>query len=149
MNRLKRKAWIDLIVYLYSLIVGGVSFFFIIRHFDETSVLSTFHGRIILLFVAIILGIWVSVGQFIMKRRNLKGLDEREHLIYEKAKMISDSIFSGLCLAGFMGLFGWFGPKTPIPIFLSVLMFFGFAFLAGIVKPVVILIQLKMESPNE
>lgn len=149
MSRLKRKAYKDLIVCLYALTVGGVSFIFLIRHFDETSVLRTFHGRIMFLLAAVVLGIWVSVGQFIMKRRNLKGLDERELLIYENAQMISDSIFSGLCLAGFMGLFGWFGPKIPIPIFVPVLMFFGFAVLAGIVKPVVILIQLKMESPNE
>ena len=149
MNRLKRKAWEDLLMCLYSFIVGGVSFFFLILYSDKTSVLTTFHGRITFLFIAITLGIWVSVGQFIMKRRNLKGLDERELFIYEKTKIISDSIFSGLCLAGFMGLFAWFGPKTPIPIFVPVLMFFGFAFLAGIVKPVVILLQLKMESPNE
>jgi len=146
MNRLKRKAWIDFIVYLYSLIVGGVCFFILIRHSDEISALSV---RIVFLLVTIILGIWVSVGQLIMKRRNLKGLDEREFLIYEKAKMISDTIFGGLCFAVFIGMFVWFGPKTPIPIFVPVLMFFGFSCLAEIVKPVIILIQLKVESSNE
>jgi len=149
MTRLKKKAWKDLILYSYCSIVGGIAFFYLIHHFDETSISRVYSARLIILSAVIVVGVWVAVGQFVMKKRILKGLDERECLIYENARSISDSIFSGLCLAGFLGLFGWFGPKTSIPIFVPVLMFFGFALLAEIVKPIIILIQLKMESPNE
>lgn len=146
MNRLKKKAWKDLGIYFYSLVVGGFSFFYLITHFDEMGVLNTLPAKIIMLSVITILGMWVAVGPFVMKKRLLKGLDERERLIYEKAKMVSDSIFSGLSMAGFLGLFAWFGPKSPIPVFVPVLMFFALAFVAEITKPLVILIQCKLEQ---
>lgn len=63
--------------------------------------------------------------------------------------MISDSIFGGSCLAGFMGIFLWLGPKTTIPIFVPVLMFFVFAFIAETARPLIILIQCKMERGDE
>lgn len=149
MNRLQKKAWKDLGIYLYSLIVGGVAFYYLIAHFDEIGVLTTFTARILMLSLAIVTGIWVAVGQFVMKRRVLRGLDEREKLIYENAKSISDAIFGGLSLAGFFGIFVWMSPKASIPVFVPVLMFFGFAFIAEIVKPLVILIQCKMEQASE
>ena len=149
MNRLKKKAWKDLGIYFYSLVVGGVSFFYLITHFDEMGILNTLPAKIIMLSVIIVIGIWVAVGPFVMKKRLLKGLDERERLIYEKAKMISDSIFGGLSMAAFIGIFAWMGPKSPIPVFMPVLMFFALAFIAEIVKPLMILIQCKMEQASE
>jgi MFS family permease len=148
-KRLEVKAWKDLGMYFYSLIVGGVSFYYLITHFDEMSILSTPPAKTIMLSVTIVIGIWVAVGPFIMKKRLLEGLDERERLIYEKAKMISDSIFGGLSMAGFIGIFAWFGPKAPIPVFVPVLLFFVLAFVAEIVKPLMILIQYKTERSSE
>ena len=147
-KRLEVKAWKDLGIYLYSLIVGGVSFYYLIAHSDKMRILNTSPAKIIMLSATIVVGIWVAVGPFIMKKRLLKGLDERERLIYEKAKMISDSFFGGLSMAGFIGIFIWFGPKAPIPVFVPVLMFFALAFMAEAVKPLVILIQCKMEQPE-
>jgi hypothetical protein len=139
-NRLQAKAWKDLGMYFYCLVVGAISFHFLTK---------TNERNLLIVVLAIVLGVWVAVGQFVQKKRILRGLDERERLIHEKAKMISDAIFGGLCLAGFIGMFGWFGPKTPIPVFVPVLMFFTLAFVAEIVKPLMILIQCKMEQVDE
>ena len=144
-KRLEVKAWKDLGMCFYSLIVGGVSFYFLVQHDEEISVLSP-PVKIAVLSVVIAVGIWVAVGPFIMKKRLMEGLDERERRIYEKAKMISDSIFGGLFLAGLLGLPVWFGLNASIPVFVPVLMFFVFAFIAEIVKLLVILIQCKMEQ---
>ena len=145
-KRLEVKAWKDLGVYFYSLIAGGLGFYLLIQKDGQISLFSTLSSRIIALSVVIIVGIWVAVGPFIMRKRLMEGLDERERLIYEKAKMISDSIFGGLSMAGFIGIFAWFGPKAPIPVFVPVLMFFSLAFVAEVVKPLMILIQCKMEQ---
>ena len=72
MNRLKKKAWKDLGMCLYSLIVGGISFFYLITHFDKMSLLNILPAKIIMLSVIIVIGIWVAVGPFIMKKRLLK-----------------------------------------------------------------------------
>lgn len=149
MNRLEKKARKDLVLYMFIFVFGMWNFYYLITHYDRIDILNTSRARGIILSVAIIIGIWVAVGQLVMKKRILKGLDERERLIYEKAKMISDSIFGGLCVAGFIGIFGWFGPQTPIPVFVPVLMFFGLAFVAEIARPLIILFQCKMEQPDE
>lgn len=149
MNQLEKKARKDLRLYLFIFVAGGWNFYYLITHFDRISVLATSRARIIMLSAVVVIGIWVAVGQFFMKKRTLRGLDERQRLIYERAKMVSDSIFGGLCLAGYMGIFGWLGPKTPIPVFVPVLMFFVFAFIAEVIKPLVILIQCKMEQADE
>ena len=145
-KRLEVKAWKDLGVYFYSLIIGSISLFYLITHFDEMHILNTLPAKVIMLSVIILIGIWVAVGPFVMKKRLLKGLDERERLIYEKAKMISDSIFGGFSMATFIGIFAWMGPKSPIPVFVPVIMFFTLAFIAEILKPLLILIRTTPSS---
>ena len=68
MNKLQKKAWKDLIVCIYALIVGGIGFFYLILHCDGKSL----PGRIIFLSVAIVIGIWVAVGQLVMKKKSMK-----------------------------------------------------------------------------
>lgn len=148
-NNLKRKAWKDLWIRLYSLVVGGISFYYLIVHSDKMAILESLPARFIMLSGAIIVGIWVAVGQFVMKKRILFGLDERQRLIYEKAKMISDAAFGGLWFAGLFGLWAWLGLKTSVPIYVPILLLFGLAFIAEIIQPLVILIQCKMEQSGE
>ncbi|MCE5186008.1 MAG: hypothetical protein LLF76_07785 [Planctomycetaceae bacterium] len=144
-NNLKRKAWKDLAIRLCSLIVGGLSFYFLIIHSDS-DIFEAVIARVIMVAGAIIVGVWVAVGQFVMKKRILNGLDERQRVMYEKAKMISDSIFGGLWVAGLMGLWGWLGLKTSVPIFVPVLLLIGLGFIAEISHPLIILIQCKREQ---
>lgn len=148
-NNLKRKAWKDLGIRFYSLIVGGISFYCLIVHSDKMTLLDSFPARFIMLSLAIIVGIWVAVGQFVMKKRVLFGLDERQRLIYERAKMISDAVFSGLSFAGLFGLWALLGIKTSVPIYIPLLLMFGLACIAEIIQPVIILIQCKMEQVDE
>lgn len=148
-TNLKRKAWKDLSVRFYSLIVGGVSFYYLFVYSDKIYTLDSLAGRIIMLSVVIIIGIWVAVGQFCMKKRILFGLDERQRLIYEKAKTISDAAFSGLSFIGILGLWAWFGLKTSIPIYVPLFLFMGLAFIAEIIQPILVLIQCKTESVDE
>lgn len=86
MNRLEKKARKDLRLYLFIFIFGGWNFYYLITHFDEISIFDTPRARIIMLSVVAIIGIWVAIGQFVMKKRILRGLDERERLIYEKQR---------------------------------------------------------------
>ena len=148
-NNLKRRAWKDLGIRLYSLIIGGISFYYLIVHSDKMMILDSLLARFILLSAAIIVGIWIPVGQFVMKKRILFGLDERQRLIYEKAKAISDAAFSGLSFAGLLGLWAWLGLKASIPIYVPILLLLGLAFIAEIIQPLVILIQCKMERVDE
>ncbi|MHC5083309.1 MAG: hypothetical protein ACYTET_05140, partial [Planctomycetota bacterium] len=133
----------------YSFIVGGLSFYYLIVHSDKISGFNSLAWRIIMVLLAIAVGIWVAVGQFVMKKRILNGLDERQRQIYQKAKMISDSIFGGLFTAGLMGLWVWMGFKSAVPIYIPVILLLGLGFIAEISQPILILIQCKMEQADE
>ena len=141
-RRLEVKAWKDLGMYFYSLIVGIVSFCIIIQKGGE-------ERNLLMVVLAIAIGLWMPIGQFVMKKRILQGLDERERLIHERAKAISDSFFAGFCLMGLLGLCGWVGLKTPIPVYIPVLIVFGLGAIAEILKPLIVLIQCKMENSEQ
>lgn len=138
-KRLEVKAWKDLGMYFYSLIVGAVSFYFLIQKGGN-------ERNLLIVMLAVVMGIWIPIGQFVMKKRMLKGLDERERLIHERAKAISDSVFGGLCLIGLLGLWGWMGLKASVPVYIPVVIVFGLGAIAEILKPLLILIQCKMEQ---
>lgn len=141
-KRLEVKAWKDLGTYAYGLIVAAVSIYMLIQKSDN-------QRNIAMIVVAVIIGIWIPVGQLVMKKRLLKGLDEREQLIHERAKAISDSFFSGFCMMGLLGLWGWVGLKTSVPVYIPVVIVFGLGAIAEILKPLLILIQCKMEKFEE
>ena len=150
MNRLQKKAWRDLGLCLWGVVVGCVVFFYLIHNADKmTTFLENPNVRLLLLLFIVAIGVWVSIGPFMMKKRLLKGLDEREQLIYQKAKMVSDSVYSGLSVALFMGSLFWFGIKTPVPIYIPVCAFLAIAFLAEVIKPLMILIQCRREQADE
>lgn len=141
-KRLEVKAWKDLGMYFYSLIFGAICFYSLIQKGGNE--------RNMLIFVlAIVIGFWIPIGQFVMRHKISKGLDERERLIHERAKTISDSVFAGFCLMGLLGLWGWMGPKTPVPVYVPVVIVLGLAAIAEILKPLLILIQCKMEQVDE
>ena len=138
-KRLEVKAWKDLGTYSYGLIVAAVSIYIIMQKSDSQRSFS-------MIVAAIIIGIWIPIGQLVMKKRILRGLDERERLIHERAKAISDSFFGGFCLMGLLGLWGWVGLKTSVPVYIPVIIVFGLGAIAEILKPLLILIQCKMEQ---
>lgn len=137
-KRLEVKAWKDLGTHAYGLIVAAVSIYILMQK-------SNSQRNFAMIIVAVIIGIWIPVGQLIMKKRLLKGLDERERLIHERAKAISDSFFAGFCVMGLLGLWGWVGLKTPVPVYIPVIIVFGLGAIAEIAKPLIVLIQCKME----
>ena len=47
---------------------------------------------------------------------------------------------------GLLGLWGWVGLKTSIPVYIPVIIVFGLGAIAEILKPLIILIQCKMEQ---
>jgi hypothetical protein len=138
-KRLEVKAWKDLGTHAYGIIVAAVSIYIIMQK-------SNSQRNFAMIIAAVIIGIWIPVGQLVMKKRLLKGLDERERLIHERAKAISDSFFGGFCLMGLLGLWGWVGLKTSIPVYIPVIIVFGLGAIAEILKPLIILIQCKMEQ---
>jgi archaellum biogenesis protein FlaJ (TadC family) len=141
-RRLEVKAWKDLGVQVYGLIVAAVSIYMLMKKADS-------ERNFAMIIAAGIIGIWIPVGHLVMKKRLLKGLDERERLIHERAKTISDSFFAAFCLMGLLGLWGWVGLKTPVPVYVPVLIVFGLGAIAEILKPLIILIQCKMERLSE
>jgi len=140
-KRLEVKAWKDLGTYAYGLIVATVSIYMLMQKSDN-------QRNFAMIVIAIIIGIWIPVGQLVMKKRILRGLDERERLIHERAKAISDSFFAGFCLMGLLGLWGWVGLKASVPVYIPVIIVFGLGAIAEILKPLLILIQCKMEQPK-
>ena len=50
---------------------------------------------------------------------------------------------------GLLGLWGWVGLKTSIPVYIPVVIVFGLGAIAEILKPLLILIQCKMEKFEE
>lgn len=141
-KRLEVKAWKDLGTHAYGLIVAAVSIYVIMQK-------SNSQRNYAMIIAAVIIGIWIPVGQLVMKKRLLKGLDERERLIHEKAKAISDSFFGGFCLMGLLGLWGWVGLKASVPVYIPVIIVFGLGAIAEILRPLIILIQCKMEQSGE
>ncbi|MEN8127107.1 MAG: hypothetical protein ABFR90_04790 [Planctomycetota bacterium] len=132
------KAWKDLGTYCYGLIVAAISIYMLIQK-------SGSQRNFAMIVAAIIIGIWIPIGQLVMKKRILRGLDERERLIHERAKAISDSFLGGFCLMGLLGLWGWVGLKASVPVYIPVIIVFGLGAIAEILKPLLILIQCKME----
>jgi MFS family permease len=141
-KRLEVMAWKDLGTQFYGWIVGVVSIYMIIQKDNS-------QRNLVVVALAIVIGVWIPVGQLIMKKRLLKGLDERERLICERAKAISDSFFTGFCLMGLLGLWGWVGLKASVPVYIPVIIVFGLGAIAEILKPLIILIQCKMEKSDE
>jgi len=145
-NNLKQKAWKDLVVRIFSLVIGAISFYYLIRHSHEIHILNTLPGRVFMLTAVIIIGMWMTAGQFVMKKRRLFGLDERERIIYENAKMISDAVFAGLSFTGLFGLWAWLGLKASVPIYVPILLMLGLAFIAEMIQPIIILCQCMKEN---
>lgn len=141
-KRLEVKAWKDLGTYTYGLVVAAISIYLLMQKDDS-------QRNFAMVFTAIIIGIWIPIGQLVMKKRNLRGLDERERLIHERAKAISESFFASFCLMGLLGLWGWVGLKSSVPVYIPVIIVFGLGAIAEILKPLIILIQCKMEQSNE
>lgn len=135
-NRLQKKAWKDLAIGLFG---GPISIYFMVK----TDVRGI--GFVIL---AVLIGIWIAVGQLIQKKRILRGMDEREKFLYERAKMVSDSIFGGLFFSCLFGLFFWIGGKGQVDVSVILYMFFAIAIVAHIAQSLIILIQLKMEQSD-
>ena len=140
-KRLEVKAWKDLGTNCYGVIVAAISIYMLIQKGDG-------HKNFAMIIAAVIIGIWIPVGQLVMKKRNLQGLDERERLIHERAKAISDSFFASFCMMGLLGLWGWIGLKSTGPVYVPVIMVFGLVAIAEILKPLLILIQCKMEQAD-
>ena len=138
-NRLQKKAWKDLAIGLFSAIVGLIGIHLMVKH--------NARGIGFVIF-AVLIGIWLAVGQLIQKKRILRGMDEREKFLYERAKMISDSVFGGLFLSSFFGLVFWIGAKGQVAVSVLLYMFFAVALVAHIAQSLIILIQLKMEQSD-
>ena len=145
-NYLQKKAWTDLVRFCFGFIVGGISILYLIHNAEKRMNPVNPNILLVMLVPIIVLGAWVAIGPYIQKKRILNGLDERERLIYLKAKMISDSITSGLSVAFFMGLPVWYGLKTEGPTYIPLCAFMVIAFLAEIAKPLIILVQCQMEQ---
>ena len=133
-------------VRIFSLVIGAISFYYLIRHSHDIHILNTLHGRVFMVTAVIIIGMWMTAGQFVMKKRRVFGLDERERMIYENAKMISDAVFSGLSFTGLLGLWAWLGLKATVPIYVPILLMLGLAFIAEMIQPIVILCQCMKEN---
>lgn len=138
-NRLQKKAWKDLAIGIFSAIGGLIGIHLMVK--------TNARGIVFVIF-AVLIGIWVAVGQLIQKKRILRGMDEREKFLYERAKMVSDSVFGGLSISAFFGLFFWVGAKGQVDISVILYMFFAVALVAHITQSLIILIQLKMEQSD-
>ena len=136
-NRLQKKARKDLTTGLFGAIVGLIGIHLMVKH--------NARGIGFVIF-AVLIGIWCAVGQLIQKKRILRGMDEREKFLYERAKMVSDSVFGGLFLSCLFGLAFWIGAKGQVDISVLLYMFFAVVFVAHITQSLIILIQLKMEQ---
>jgi hypothetical protein len=137
-NRLQKKAWKDLAIGIFWAIA---MFFYFIPLLVKTNA-----GGIIFVIFAVLIGIWCAVGQLIQKKRILRGMDEREKFLYERAKMVSESIFGGLFISCLFGLTFWIGAKEQVDISVVLYTFFAVMLVAHISQSLIILIQCKMEQ---
>ena len=141
MNRLKKEAWkymANCLLIIFLLIPFGPLPVKIPKPALDLNMMRT-----IVLPFFIFFGIWGILVWFYEQSQILKELDEREQLIFNNAKNISNIIFAGLCIAGSsLGLI-LYGFGTPVPFFFPILMGYAFWFVSIFARALIILIQLK------
>jgi hypothetical protein len=146
MNRLKKKAWVDLIYWLPILFIYAS---LIISHFDIPKPTVPNAVRASLLPFLGVFGIWGILVYFSKHKEMQKELDERERQIYNNAQNISGIIFSGLWVACLSLAFIFYDLNTPFPLVILVSALFAFWSIAIFVRALIILIQLNAGRRDE
>jgi len=147
MNSLKKEAW-------KCLASSLTTAFFVFPPFYFLNDLIPKPTNIVLekLIIPTVLVIAWTIGTshwFLQKKQMLSQLDERERLIYNNAKNISDTIFASLCMAGLWLAFVLYDLKTPVPLIIPALVGFAFWSIAIFVRALIMLIQLKPGQKDE
>lgn len=151
MNRLQKEAWKGLRIGLFCIVLIPMLLYFYLT-FMGVVIPKTTHSKpagIIILTTTLATFIWIVALRFLNDKKILKELDERERLIYQNARNISNTIFDLLCLFAVWVFFFWYEPETPIPIIIPVLMYSFFQVVALLVYAVLILTQLKLGRNDE
>ena len=146
MNRLKKEAWkyiANCLLLIFLLIpLGSLPI-----EIPKPAIDLTFMRTIVLPFL-LFFGIWGILVWLYKQSQILKELDEREQLIFNNAKNISNIIFAGLCIAGSsLGLI-LYGFGTRVPFFFPILMGYAFWFVSLFARALIILIQLRAERSD-
>jgi CDP-diglyceride synthetase len=137
MNRLKNKAWQDLIVGFVLIVLVTIPYLFNLYQ-QKANNLSN------LIVYIVIVGPIMLIG-YLNEMKNLKQFDEWERFIYQKSCSLSDSIFFLYLLTfSFISFFLVDNQKISV-VSMPVMVLSGW-FLAQCVLSIVILLQCKKED---
>ena len=140
MNRLKKKAYQDLIVGFVLIILITIPYLLKLYQ-QKANNLSN------LIVYIITVGPIMLIG-YLNEMKNLEQFDERERFIYQKSCSLSNSIFFLYLLTfSFISFFLVYSQKISV-IWMPVMVLSGW-FLTQCVMSIVILLQCKGEDDNE
>lgn len=137
MNRLKKKAWTELITALIAVIWTTLLILYIAY--------CNVHGLGWLL-LCMLIGVPVFVFIFLFETKELKRYNEREKLLIRKSLDISQKTFILYLIAfSFLSLF-MVGGKKDIPVVILPMMVFAGLFLEQCIRSTVLLMQCEKED---
>jgi uncharacterized membrane-anchored protein len=137
MNRLEKKAWVNLGGVLLCIVIAGPGVAIMVY----MNIQAGLPGLISLFVTGLIVGL-------ITYRRNIKSwaqLDEREKKILQKALVWSMSVFILFMYCASFAVFYIVGAKNPIPAYILPVLFLSGLFLMIFVQSAALLIQFAKE----
>ena len=137
MNRLQKRAWIELAATSASLVVAAIG----------TSIMVKYNAKGFIHMITVLVTFGV-VGLFgcMHEIRSFRKYDERERKIYQLAFMMSCGVFVVFLESCTFIIFFAIGGKGVIPVYILLVLFFAGLFVAQLVQSATILIKCAMEE---
>lgn len=139
MNRLQKRAWVELAGGMICVIIAGTGVGAMVRNNAQ---------GIVMIMTFLVSGGVTGLVVFIQAFRTFNKYDEREKYIYQRAYILSCAGFIGFLLCASFIIFFTVGGKGVVPVYTLPALFLGGLFFAQIVQSAIILIWCAMEETD-
>jgi len=140
MNRLQKKAWIELAAVTFCMATTSVMFAGLVR--------SNASGAVCLI-ISLVVGLPVGLFGYLHHLSEQKKLDEREKQIAQRAFALSNYAFVTLIGCSAFILFFMVGGAGQVPVYTLPAVFVAGIFVAQFTQSAAILIQIAREHADE
>jgi len=140
MNRLQKRAWIELAGVTFCCILAG-AFFGRLVHLNAKG--------LVYIMISLIVGPSAGLIYYISYMKIWAKFDEREKKIARKAYRLASYAFTLFVLYAALIVFFTVGGKGAVPVYYLPTLFFAAGFVAQFVQSAAILIQFALEQADE